>query len=754
MKKKSHIVSIAAGLVLLLSGAVLVYYFTQRVSYSEEISGDPSSEISIIRNRNGIPVIRSETMSDACYALGFLHAKDRLPIMEYYRHIADGRISSLIGKQGIPLDRLSVAVGFVSRAGEIGQKLDQPAREQIESYVRGVNLYRSRQRYESGYSRDWSVPDVIAILLVKEWSNAFLNNREIIFPVLEGPKAGKLRAAVPGNLFYTYSDENRYNLDAVKNIRSLVEKYMGTFNRGFSFHVPPQRTKNGAPLTGFSFENELKLYPGWYPVHVRVRDMTLRGVTFTGMPFMFCGTNGTVTFSTFNCDADTQELVLEKVRVLDDNIQYLSGTGWKDFEKIFMPATDGSSSPGPVRATANGPVLNDITAFSSTRTALVSLRFFLPDESLINAFFRVPLSDSVFSARRLVAGIRSLPRTWLFSSRDASISAYSGRLHLQTARSTVFNRSLQGPSRYADISGFYRLNTQNFVSTGSFFSADAPYILRQYLISDEARADNIKNMVMHSIDITGEMVTDLLENTVSPHATEFVPEFITTLVNNPVTSARLTRIYLHNWTRAMDPGMVAPSIFQSVLYHYIEETLKDEFPDDIEHFMQNSHLMVPQFYAMVRAGRSPLFDDSSTDNIETREMIFDRAFLRAMRLLNRMQGPVMDEWKWGAFHRGHFLIPLHETSVISRTFHRIQDMTFAGGDSSIIHSLTDRTLRPVSVTSIAGYFSDKDAQIRMNFSYSVMPMSEFYYGKADSFGFTPFYETGEKYLTRIFPRAR
>ena len=56
-----------------------------------------TAEVTVARDRWGMPHVNAISMEDAAFAVGVVHAQDRLWQMEVTRRVATGRISELIG---------------------------------------------------------------------------------------------------------------------------------------------------------------------------------------------------------------------------------------------------------------------------------------------------------------------------------------------------------------------------------------------------------------------------------------------------------------------------------------------------------------------------------------------------------------------------------------------------------------------------------------------------------------------------------
>ena len=69
------------------------------------------STVEVRRDGQGIPTIVASNERDATFALGFLHAQDRLWQMEFNRRLAAGRLSELLGPAALPTDKFLRTLG-------------------------------------------------------------------------------------------------------------------------------------------------------------------------------------------------------------------------------------------------------------------------------------------------------------------------------------------------------------------------------------------------------------------------------------------------------------------------------------------------------------------------------------------------------------------------------------------------------------------------------------------------------------------
>ncbi len=92
---------LTGAIVLTLALGLLAYWFLSRslVDYSEEFAlPGLQSQVEIVRNNDSVPHIFGTTDRDVFFALGFVHAQDRLWQMTMLRRTAQGGCPSCSGR--------------------------------------------------------------------------------------------------------------------------------------------------------------------------------------------------------------------------------------------------------------------------------------------------------------------------------------------------------------------------------------------------------------------------------------------------------------------------------------------------------------------------------------------------------------------------------------------------------------------------------------------------------------------------------
>ena len=110
--------------------------------YNENVSSsDISSDIKVYRDSMAIPYIIAKNDEDAAFALGYVHAQERMFTMDLARRAGQGRLSEIFGSATLPFDEMFRTVGIKRMAEMIEQKMDRHSLKVLQAYSNGVNLY-------------------------------------------------------------------------------------------------------------------------------------------------------------------------------------------------------------------------------------------------------------------------------------------------------------------------------------------------------------------------------------------------------------------------------------------------------------------------------------------------------------------------------------------------------------------------------------------------------------------------------------
>ena len=166
---------------------ILIGYLMLRASLPER-SGTVTLEgvrdtVSITYDRMGIPQIWAKYESDAWFALGWLHASERLFQMEIGRRAATGRLSEMFGEETMEIDRLQRRYGHRMMAEDAVRKLDMDTRIRLQAYCTGINTWvdwipaMPFEYYLLGLDFEpWKPVDCLSLLSFQTWFSDVLQD--------------------------------------------------------------------------------------------------------------------------------------------------------------------------------------------------------------------------------------------------------------------------------------------------------------------------------------------------------------------------------------------------------------------------------------------------------------------------------------------------------------------------------------------------------------------------------------------------
>ena len=100
-----------------------------------------TAPVEIVRDNANVPHIFGQTDEDAFFALGFVHAQDRLWQMLTMRRTAQGRLSELFGARTVKVDDLMRRFDLYGAAVASVDNQDAPTQIALEAYAAGVNAW-------------------------------------------------------------------------------------------------------------------------------------------------------------------------------------------------------------------------------------------------------------------------------------------------------------------------------------------------------------------------------------------------------------------------------------------------------------------------------------------------------------------------------------------------------------------------------------------------------------------------------------
>ncbi|MBV8538485.1 MAG: penicillin acylase family protein [Alphaproteobacteria bacterium] len=360
-----------------------------------------SAPVTIVRDAYGIPHIQAGSAADAWFALGFVHAQDRLFQMEITRRVGQGRLSELVGSDGLRSDRFMRIIGVARGAEASLGALSSAARDQLDAYAAGVNAFLAGHPVlppQLLLLRDtpepWRPADTLiwARLMALQLSG---NWREEL-------ERAELTKTVPPDLMVGLWPDRP--ADGATTLTHLSQAYEGfAFDRLAAALPPPlgpdlasnewvvsgAHTASGKPLLANDPHLGLTAPGQWYLVRIDAPGLSVAGASAPGVPAVILGHNEKIAWGFTTTGADTFDLFLERTAP-DDPTSYLTPEGPQRFNTHTetIKVRGAADERITVRATRHGPVISDAMpdAAPGEVLALASPAYFRPDTTAAAMF--------------------------------------------------------------------------------------------------------------------------------------------------------------------------------------------------------------------------------------------------------------------------------------------------------------------------------------------------------------------------------
>ena len=395
---------------LLAFGAVFMWLRTSlpQTNGSMALKG-LSDEVEVLRDQNGIPHIYAKTDADAFFALGVVHAQDRLWQMEVNRRTAAGRLSEVFGSALLGTDKFLRTMGFAKAAESGARSLNDRTLAELEAYALGVNSYMASRkgamppefllRSPEGDLEPWTVLDSLGWLKMMSYDlGGASGDRELDrFAISQivgheammefwPPYPGAEPLDVPDIPEFYGMEPGLGDLEAQARVELPSEEINRLHPAGMLFEgvgsnnwvLSGEHTASGKPILANDPHLGLTTPQVWYYAHlVSEEGMDVMGATFPGLPYVGLGRTDKVAWGFTNTGPDVMDYYLEKIAPGEPR-SYVTPDGIEPFKTRVeeIKVKGGETHRIKVRETRHGPVMSDV---------LGSVRRYLGDEYVLAA---------------------------------------------------------------------------------------------------------------------------------------------------------------------------------------------------------------------------------------------------------------------------------------------------------------------------------------------------------------------------------
>ncbi|MCX7902191.1 MAG: penicillin acylase family protein [Burkholderiaceae bacterium] len=347
-----------------------------------------SARVTVTRDARGVPSIEASTEADALFALGFVHAQDRLWQLDFNRRIAQGRLAELIGPRGLEADRFLRTLGIYRAAQAAAEELDPETRALVQAYVAGINEALANRAGPlppeflltgAGAPQPWQLADTLAwaLMMALDLSRSYRDeltrlrlaarfSKEEIED-FKPPYPGESRAHLADypqmyRVLGLFGGSRAELLQQAQRLAQLDLSAALALPEGLGSNnwvIGGSRTVSGKPLLANDPHLGLTTPSVWYFARIRAPGLDVFGATLPGIPYVLLGRNADVAWGFTNTGPDVQDFYIERVHPQDPE-QYQTPDGYARFERNTetIAVRGGAAVELVVRRTRHGPVMS------------------------------------------------------------------------------------------------------------------------------------------------------------------------------------------------------------------------------------------------------------------------------------------------------------------------------------------------------------------------------------------------------------
>ena len=690
------------GLALLIVLAVIgVYVFLKSTApdYSGSVKLEGlKSEVEVLYDDFGIPHIYAKNEEDAYYALGYVHAQDRLFQMEMLRRAAGGRLSEILGPDLLKVDKLFRTLGLNVFAQQHAKKFlssDTSSYQRATlAYQKGINQYIKNGKTPVeftliGIPKTEFTPEDI-YLAVGFMSFGFAEGLRVD-PVLEKIKTELGEEYLKDFAVQTPPDAVRlknFHGEAKTHARDPLISFLNEslekipvplWQGSNGWVVSAEKSKSGFPILANDTYIGFAQPAVWYEAHVEYPGFKFYGHHLAGIPFGLLGNNDFAAWGLTMFENDDTDFFNEALNVENPN-QVKFGDHFEDMDlrKEVIKVKGKPDEILEVKSTRHGPIINNALENIDDKNPVSLYWTLLHEENLaLQAAYLLNHSKTFAEASNAASMFSSPGLNLMYGDRDKNIAWWAVAklpIHAPHVAPKFF---LDGSSGKDEYLGFYDFSKNphavnppwGYVYTANNQPDSVEGVLYPGYYYPKGRAGRVKQLleekkVFEPDDFKKINLDDL--SIMHPEVAKEIAKVLHEAKNEkyePLAAA------LEKWDGNHEVASTAPSVYYNMLSQIYFLGMQDELGESALNAILASSVSKNSYFIFISNESSAWWDDVTTkDKKENRLDIFSNAADNTLALLAQTCGPKPEEWKWGKIHTLKHNHPLGKVKLLDKFF--------------------------------------------------------------------------------------
>lgn len=697
-----------------------VTFFRAMPDYEGEVSVPGiGSQVIIKWDSFQVPHVFAESDDDLYFAVGYIHAQERLWQMTLSQLTSEGRFAEFFGVDWVHYDRHIRTIGIPDISRKIVDELPPDELRRLEAYASGVNTWVSTNREKLPLEFvlldvdpiEWEPHHTVGAWRMLGWemnvswfaeiTYGYLRNRigeprwrELLpdyagtyMPTLDlasdSLSSDSLRSLTPGSEFPDMRDDTT-STSAVgaamafavvdRNLRSLMGS-TGTLFGSNAWAVSGRKSASGFPMLAGDPHQGLSLPARWYEIHMNRNGQNVSGVTIPGIPYIIMGQNDGMAWNFTNMMADQTDFFEE--RLLPGTPGFYQsdtpeGVAYRPIriEREIIHIKDAPDEVITIRYTDHGPLINQVYDDRQILSDVtLSMRWvgFDPTNEL-SPLYKLNWIDRFEALEPAVDGFGVPGLNLVYADISGNIAKLMlAKIPNRTYENVGFARGWESSHRWNGHVAFedfpHQINPDTGFVADANQASNAPFHIGSFN-EPMSRYRVIEQALSASTGLTPEQMMALQLETLSDQSRELT-EAILPVLQRSGASARFgdAMNYLLNWDYRYERSATAATIFEVFFMKLAEMSLKDDMGQTgWDAFIKNDQLPLRVARNMI-LNNSRYFDDRNTQSVENRDTMIVRAMEDAVRFLTDSLGTEPINWRWENMHQVSFESPYFASSL-------------------------------------------------------------------------------------------
>ena len=709
-------------LILIVSGIVFYEILNSSLpEYEGEINNSEiSADVQIYRDSMAIPYIIAKTEEDAAFALGYVHAQDRLFVMDIIRRAGEGRLSEVMGEKSVPFDKMFRTVGLRRIVDQNIKKIDSKSLSLLKAYAKGVNLFirNAEGNYPAefdvlGYDpEEWKPEHSLIVGRMMAWelniswwidlSFSFLVQKfgeEKILEILpDYPENSKLLLPIE---IKNYPAIGKSVVEVDKQFRDFMGM-SGTHLGSNNWVVNGKKSASGLPIIANDTHLHFSAPSRWYAAVIRAGDWNVEGFTIPGAPAVVIGKNQNISWGVTNIMLDDADFYVEK---LDSSLtNYFFNDEWKSLNiiKDTIKVKNEKEIVFEIKSTHRGPIILGIHPFSvlyseSKNSSVISMRWLGADFSdELYAFYSIDKAKNWNEFKSAFKDYGLPGQNFVYADKSGNIGyMFGGRLPLRNVVNPTFiydgttdKYDWKGIVPFNELPSIFNPPTNFLATANNKLVKDFKHHISN-IWEPSSRSERILTLLTakekHSVEDYKKYQMDIT----SPYAEKIVKHILKSFEGIKVVDANLNSALqmFKQWDYEMNEFSQVPTIYAMFLNYFLKNTLLDEMGKDIFNeyvFVANVPYRVT--LKMLADSSNSWFDNVSTPKIEGKNDIIRKSLSDALSELENSYGKDIKNWQWGSLHKATFKHSFSGASSLLDKFINIGPFNIGGDGTTIFNT--------------------------------------------------------------------